>query len=281
MSDAIIVEKLGKRLRRQRENRALTLQEALVKGLLWKKGDETFWALKDVSFTVGQGKSLGVIGKNGAGKSTLLRLIGGIGRAEEGRVSVRGRIGALLDLGAGFHPDLTGRENLFVNGAISGLTRREINGRFSDIVDFAELADFIDSPLRTYSSGMQLRLAFAIAVHTDPEVLIIDEVLAVGDLAFQQKCMDRIDRFKEAGCTIVVVSHDPGLVERFCDKALWLQEGLVAAYGPAAQVVAGYEESAQREIERNRIHEWEHEHEQGHVGGISAMPERVPTTPYA
>jgi lipopolysaccharide transport system ATP-binding protein len=280
VSDAIIAERLGKRLRRHRENRALTLQEALVRGLLWKK-DETFWALKDVSFALAQGKSLGVIGRNGAGKSTLLRLIGGIGRADEGRVAVHGRIGALLELGAGFHPDLTGRENLYVNGAISGLTRREIVRRFDDIVDFAGLADFIDSPMRTYSSGMQLRLAFAIAVHTEPEVLIIDEVLAVGDLAFQQKCLDRINRFKEAGCTIAVVSHDADMVAHFCDDALWLEEGQVAAYGRAAEVVADYAEAARREIERNRAHEWEHAHSEAYAGVMGDAPERVPAAPCA
>ena len=183
---------------------------------------------------------VGVIGPNGAGKSTLLRLIGGVGRPDEGRVKTRGQIGALLDLGAGFHPDLTGRENVFVSGVIGGLTRREVVERFDAIVAFSELEEFIDCPLRTYSSGMQMRLAFAVAVHVEPEVLLIDEVLSVGDLSFQTKSFERITYFKAKGCTIIFVSHNHKAVRELCDEALWLNCGRLMARGPAGLVVDQY-----------------------------------------
>ncbi|WP_045233860.1 ABC transporter ATP-binding protein, partial [Deinococcus pimensis] len=159
---------------------------------------------------------------------------------DEGSVRVHGRLRALLDLGAGFHPDLTGRENVYLGGVIGGLTRREVDARMHDIVEFAELAEFIDQPLRTYSSGMQLRLAFSVAAHTDPEVLLVDEVLAVGDLAFQRKCLERIARFREEGCTIVLVSHDTAQVRELCDEVVWLSGGRVRARGPAREVVDAY-----------------------------------------
>ena len=183
---------------------------------------------------------VGVIGRNGAGKSTLLRLLGGVGRPDEGSVKVRGRVGALLNLGAGFHPDLTGRENVFISGVIGGLTRREVRQRFESIVAFSELEDYVDSPLRTYSTGMQMRLAFSIAIHAQPEILLIDEVLAVGDLSFQRKCIDRIAHLKSEGCAIILVSHDTTMIEELCDEALWLRSGKLVAHGPAARVVAGY-----------------------------------------
>ncbi len=237
--DAVIsVTGLGKRFRRYDPNRPRTLQEAII-GRLRRLGTaETFWALHNVNFEVLPGRMVGVIGRNGAGKSTLLSLIGGVGRPDEGNIAVHGRIGALLDLGAGLNGDLTGRENVFIGGVIAGLTRREITERFDDIVAFAELETFIDAPLRTYSSGMQMRLAFSVAVHIDPDVLLIDEVLAVGDLAFQRKCLDRIAQFKENGCAILLVSHDAEMVKRLCDEAVWLQNGEIAAHGPA-DIVAG------------------------------------------
>jgi len=238
MSDAIAVRHLGKCFRRHHADRPNTLKEALLHGLRRIGPAENFWALRDVSFSIAAGRMVGVIGPNGAGKSTLLRLIGGVGRPDEGSVTVRGRIGALLDLGAGFHPDLTGRENVFINGVISGLTRYNVARRFDSIVAFAELEGFIDNPLRTYSTGMQMRLGFAVAAHTDPEILLIDEILAVGDLAFQRKCLDRIAQFKAQGCTIILVSHDAGSIQRLCDEALWLRQGKLVACGPA-DVVAG------------------------------------------
>jgi lipopolysaccharide transport system ATP-binding protein len=241
MPDAIIVQNLSKSFHLYHADRPPTLKEALVRGLRGLRRmapAERFWALRDVSFSVAPGRLVGVIGPNGAGKSTLLRLIGGVGRPDEGQVTVHGRIGALLDLGTGFHPDLTGRENVFINGVISGLTRHEVDQRFDSIVAFAELEAFIANPLRTYSTGMQLRLGFAVAAHTEPEILLIDEVLAVGDISFQRKCLDRIAQFKAEGCTIILVSHDTNLIQQLCDEALWLRQGKLMAYGPA-DVVAG------------------------------------------
>ncbi|HEX6387562.1 MAG TPA: ABC transporter ATP-binding protein, partial [Anaerolineae bacterium] len=224
--------------------------EAFVRGLRWLRPAERFWALRDVSFAIPAGRMVGVIGNNGAGKSTLLRLIGGVGRPDVGYVRTHGRIGALLELGAGFHPDLTGRENVFVSGVISGLTRREVQERFHDIVAFAELEAFIENPLRTYSSGMQMRLAFAVAAHIEPDILLIDEVLAVGDVAFQRKCLDRIAQFKAQGCTVVLVSHEATLVRELCDEVLWLQKGQLVAQGAAEVVVSQYLAEMSSETQR-------------------------------
>lgn len=240
MRDTIVVQNLGKQFPRYHVDRPWTLQEAVLSGLRRMRPTEWFWALRDVSFSVAPGRMIGVIGPNGAGKSTLLRLIGGVGRADEGSVQTHGRIGALLDLGVGFHPDLTGRENVFVSGVIAGFTRREVSQRFDSIVAFAELEEFIDSPLRTYSSGMQMRLGFAVAVHIEPEILLIDEVLAVGDLAFQKKCLERIAQFRAEGCTIIFVSHQTTAVQQLCDEVLWLRAGQVAAHGTADTVVGQY-----------------------------------------
>jgi lipopolysaccharide transport system ATP-binding protein len=182
----------------------------------------------------------GVVGRNGAGKSTLLRLIGGVSRPDEGSVEVNGRVGGLLNLGAGFHPELTGRENLYLGAVIGGLTRKEVSAQFDSIVSFAELEQYIDSPFRTYSSGMQMRLAFSIAVHTRPGILLIDEVLAVGDCAFQKKCLRRIDRLREDGCAILVVSHDVNIIDELCTSALFLREGRLAAHGDPHVVVGEY-----------------------------------------
>ncbi len=253
MPEAIIVQNLSKSFRRYHADRPTALKEALLRGLHGLRRmapAERFWALRDVSFSVAPGRMIGVMGPNGAGKSTLLRLIGGVGRPDEGQVTVQGRIGALLDLGAGFHPDLTGRENVFVNGVIAGLTRHEVAQRFDAIVDFAELGAFIDNPLRTYSTGMQMRLGFAVAVHMDPEILLIDEILAVGDLAFQRKCLDRIAQFKDEGCTIILVSHDANSIQQLCDEALWLRRGKLVAYGPADVVAGQYVEEMSAETRR-------------------------------
>jgi lipopolysaccharide transport system ATP-binding protein len=253
MPDTIVVQDLSKSFRVYAVDRPSTLKEALLRG--WRglrrvAPAERLWALRDVSFTVARGRMVGVIGPNGAGKSTLLRLIGGVGRADEGSIEAHGRIGALLDLGAGFHPDLTGRENVFINGVISGLTRQEVARRFDSIVAFAELEPFIDNPLRTYSTGMQMRLGFAVAAHTDPEILLIDEILAVGDLAFQRKCLDRIAQFKAQGCTILLVSHDANSIQRLCDEALWLRQGKLVAYARADVVVRQYVEEMSAETQR-------------------------------
>jgi homopolymeric O-antigen transport system ATP-binding protein len=240
MSDVIVAQNVSKWFRRYHAGHPNTLKEAILHGWRWVNPVEQFWALRDVSLSVPAGRTVGLIGPNGAGKSTLLRLIGGVGKPDGGSVSVRGRISALFDLGAGFHPDLTGRENVFVSGIITGLTRRDVVQRFDSIVEFAELEAFIDNPLRTYSTGMRVRLAFAIAAHVDPEILLIDEVLAVGDLSFQRKCLERITQFKAEGCTIVIVSHDAQSIQRLCDEVLWLRQGQVAAYGPAEVVTGQY-----------------------------------------
>ena len=240
MSTAIEVKNLSKQFRRFHPDRPTTLIETIARGWGRLRPKDKFWALNDLSFSVEPGAMLGVIGHNGAGKSTLLRLLGGVGKQDKGSVQVNGRIGALLDLGTGFHPELTGRENVYVAAIIGGLTRQEVSDRFTDIVAFAELEDFIDNPLRTYSTGMQMRLAFSVATHIEPEILLIDEVLAVGDLAFQRKCLERIAQFKTQGCTIVLVSHDATLVRDLCDKALWLRHGGVVAYGESDIVVGQY-----------------------------------------
>ena len=240
MRHTIVIEHVGKQFRRYHHDRPWTWQEMFQRGMRRVKPAEQFWALRDVSLTVAAGRMVGVVGGNGAGKSTLLRLLGGVGRPTEGRIQVDGRIDALLDLGAGFHPDLTGRENVFISGVINGLTRREVARQFDSIVAFSELDEFIDFPLRTYSTGMQMRLAFAVATHTHPSILLIDEVLAVGDLAFQRKCLERIEQFKVEGCTIILVSHDTGLVSELCDEAVWLQGGRLIDYGCAKPVVDRY-----------------------------------------
>lgn len=250
MNMPITVQNVSKKFRTYNPQKPNTIAELVVKGPTLLRAEDQFWALQDVSFAMGQGQMLGVIGKNGAGKSTLLRLIGGVGRPDNGRIQVNGRIGALLDLGAGFHPDLTGRENVFINGVISGLLYEEVEARFAEIVAFAELEAFIDNPLRTYSTGMQLRLAFAIAAHIDPDVLLIDEVLAVGDLAFQRKCLDRIAEFRRRGCTILLVSHDVHQVQQLCDAVLWLRQGQVVAYGEPEVVVGQYVAEMSDETQR-------------------------------
>jgi lipopolysaccharide transport system ATP-binding protein len=256
MPDAIIVQGVAKQFRRYQANRPRTLKEAVVRRFHGVRPVERFWALRDVSFSVSSGRMLGMIGANGAGKSTLLRLIGGVGRPDQGSVQVHGRIGALLDLGVGFHPELSGRENVFISGVIAGLTRREVAQRFESIVAFAELQRFMESPLRTFSTGMQMRLAFAVAVHTAPEILLIDEVLAVGDASFQQKCLQRIAQFKAEGCAIVLVSHDTTLIQQLCDEVLWLRAGRVVAQGNPDMVVGQYLDALSAETRRRTPIDW-------------------------
>ena len=236
---SIAVEGLAKRYW-LRGGRPATFQEALARGLGAWRSARPFWALEDVSFQVAPGESVCLVGDNGAGKSTLLRLICGLGRPTRGRVQGEGRVAALLELGAGFHPHLTGRENLYVSAIVSGLRRAEVEARFDEIVAFAEVGAFIDEPLRTYSSGMQMRLAFSVAVHVDPDVLIVDEALAVGDSHFQKRCVERIERFHRQGRTLLVVSHDLELVRRFCRRALHLRQGRVVQDGPAGAVIDAY-----------------------------------------
>jgi ABC-type polysaccharide/polyol phosphate transport system ATPase subunit len=198
------------------------------------------WALRDVSFGVEPGSAVGLVGRNGSGKTTLLRLLSGIVKPTSGRVAVGGRIGSLLELGAGFHPDMTGRENVYLNGSIHGLTRATIREKFDEIVTFAGLETFIDLPVRTYSSGMYMRLGFAIAAHVEANVLLLDEVFAVGDEAFQRKCFGKIFEFKQNGGTIVFVSHDAAAVERLCDRAVLLKDGAVSFDGPSHEAIVAY-----------------------------------------
>jgi ABC-type polysaccharide/polyol phosphate transport system ATPase subunit len=205
-----------------------------------KAKPDVFYALKDVSFQVERGESMAIVGGNGAGKSTLLSLVSGLCRPTEGRIAVEGRVAALLELGSGFHPDLTGAENILLNAALLGLSRRKTLACFDAIVEFSGVGDFIQEPLRTYSSGMNMRLAFSVAVHVDPDILIIDEVLAVGDQAFQAKCFDRIVRFKRAGKTLLFVSHSANLVRQFCDRTLWLDNGQAVLVGEPDHVLSAY-----------------------------------------
>jgi len=200
-----------------------------------------FHALKGISFDVVEGEGLAVIGSNGAGKSTLLSIIAGLAKPDRGTVQVNGRIAALLQLGSGFHPDLTGTENVYLNAALLGFTEKQTKAMFGTIVDFAAIGDFMDEPLRTYSSGMWLRLAFSVAVNVDPEILIVDEVLAVGDLDFQVKCYDRIRGFRNAGKTFVCVSHSKPVLMELCDQAIWLDHGEMMMAGPIADVFEAYE----------------------------------------
>lgn len=219
--------------------------------------EESFWALRNVSFEVHQGQTVGLVGSNGSGKSTALKLIARILEPTSGHIAIDGRVSALLELGAGFHPDLTGRENVFLNGSLMGLSRQDMMRCFDDIVAFSELEEFIDMPVKHYSSGMYTRLAFAVAIHVDPEVLIVDEVLAVGDGAFQRKCMERISEMKRAGVTILLVSHDLETVARLCNQVVWLDHGRVHRMGEGRAVINEYiahiNELQQKAIERQRL----------------------------
>jgi len=201
---------------------------------------ETFFALKDINLEVPRGASLGVIGRNGAGKSTLLKLLAGITAPSRGRIVIQGTVAALIEVGSGFHPELTGRENVFLSGAILGMRRKEIAAKFDRIVQFAGVETFIDTPVKWYSSGMYVRLGFAVAAHMDPDILLVDEVLAVGDAEFQLKCLQRIRELKQSGTTSLFISHDLTAVERLCDSAVLLEAGAIAASGSPTEVVANY-----------------------------------------
>lgn len=240
MAPAVEVDGVSKHFKLQRE-KVRTLKEKVV---LFRRDRsyEEFWALKDVSFDIDQGTTFGLIGANGSGKSTLLKILSGILRPTSGEVRIRGRLGALLELGAGFHPDLTGRENVYLNASILGFSKKQIDARFDSIVEFAELETFIDNQVRHYSSGMYVRLGFAVAVHMDPEVLLVDEVLAVGDESFQDKCLERIRRFQQEGRTIVVVTHAVDVVRQMCHRAALLDHGVLAELGEPGAVVRAYRE---------------------------------------
>jgi ABC-type polysaccharide/polyol phosphate transport system ATPase subunit len=254
MTPAIELVDVSKIYRRYGGRHFATLKSALLQRSILRdlQPSETFPALQGVSFTVAKGSTFGVIGRNGSGKSTALKLVAGITKPTSGTVRVDGRISALIELGAGFHPEISGRENVFINGIMLGLTKREIRERFDEIVDFAELRDFIDAPVKTYSSGMYMRLGFAVAIHVNPDVLLVDEVLAVGDEGFTHKCLDKFAEFRRRGKTILLVTHSLNLVERFCDEALWLDSGVARAHGDPKRVVGAYltkvEESEEQEL---------------------------------
>jgi ABC-type polysaccharide/polyol phosphate transport system ATPase subunit len=241
--NAIQVREVHKVYRRySRRRQFATLKSALLSGSVLRdlRPDAVFEALKGVSFDVPKGKTFGIVGRNGSGKSTMLKLIAGIGKPTAGSIRVQGRVSALIELGAGFHPEISGRENVHINGLMLGLSRREIAERFDDIVRFAELDEFIDAPVKTYSSGMYMRLGFAVAINVDPDVLLVDEVLAVGDEAFTHKCLDKFAEFRRRGRTILLVTHSLDLVTRFCDQALWLDSGVVKANGDPKRVIDAY-----------------------------------------
>jgi len=241
MRNAIVVDRVCKRFRRY-QTRGYTLKDLVIRRQIFRslRSHEYTEALKNVTFSVPHGTVLGIIGSNGSGKSTLLRLLAGVYRRDGGTFSIDGKISALLTLGVGLHPDLTGRENVMIGGLCLGLSRRQIREAFAEIVEFAELGDFIEAPMRVYSSGMGARLAFSIAVHSDPDILLLDEVLAVGDAAFVEKSRARIDRFKKQGKTILLVTHDLATVRSWCHQALWLNHGEVYGFGDSKDVVEQY-----------------------------------------
>ena len=223
-------------------DRTDSFREAFVRMFRSPGRSEDFYALRDVSLRIGRGESVGIIGRNGSGKSTLLKIIARVYKPTSGRVEIEGRVSALIELGAGFHHDLTGRENIVVNGALLGFSRREMKGKYRDIVAFAELEDFIDTPIKQYSSGMLARLGFAVATEVDPDILLVDVILAVGDEPFQHKCLERMNNFRRQGKTTVFVSHDMGLVQSLCNRVLLLDHGHLHADGPPKQVIARYHE---------------------------------------
>ncbi|MFC2165345.1 ABC transporter ATP-binding protein [Acidobacteriota bacterium] len=224
------------------QHRFKTFKSAIVRGNFFKslRPDELVTALDDINFKVEKGKTFGVIGENGSGKSTLLKVITGIAKPTSGQVKVNGKISALIELGAGFHPEISGRENIYINGIMLGLSKKEITKKFDEIVSFAELEDFIDAPVKTYSSGMHMRLGFSIAINVNPDILLIDEVLAVGDASFVPKCLDRIDDFRRRNKTILFVSHDLSTVEKICDHVIWLKHGKIQTMGESKRVVDAY-----------------------------------------
>jgi lipopolysaccharide transport system ATP-binding protein len=265
-SPVISVAGLGKRYRLSHQQREDTLRDSLTRKFRRLVGrgapadaEEDFWALRDVSFEVNQGDVVGIIGRNGAGKSTLLKVLSRITEPTTGRIRLRGRIASLLEVGTGFHPELSGRENIYLNGAILGMSRTEIVRKFDEIVAFAEVERFLDTPVKHYSSGMYVRLAFAVAAHLEPEILIVDEVLAVGDAAFQKKCLGKMSEVaRDSGRTVLFVSHNTGALQSICRTGLWLQQGRVVQTGPMNDCLSAYlgagAEAARFQAQASRPH---------------------------
>lgn len=218
-----------------------TLKEAVLHLFRQRRPDNLFWALREVSFTLNQGERLGVIGRNGSGKTTLLSLLAGIYPPDHGRVVTRGRVVGLLGLGAGFDPEISGRENIFLNASLFGISARQISGRLEEIIAFADVGEFIEMPVKTYSSGMTARIGFAVAAHLDADIILLDEVLAVGDAQFREKCMQRMACLREEGRTMVLVSHDMPSVREMCHRVIWLERGQIAAAGMAEEVISAYQ----------------------------------------
>lgn len=235
--DSIVVEHLGKSYPVYRSGMQRLAELLVVRSLSFH---EDFWALEDISFTVGRGESFGIVGVNGSGKSTLLQVLAGILQPTRGTITTKGRISALLELGSGFNPEFTGRENVYMNASILGMSRREISDRMSAIENFAEIGNFLDQPVKTYSTGMAMRLAFAVAIHVDPDILIIDEAIAVGDVYFRQRCLRKIHQIRASGKTVLFVSHSPTDIKAFCDRCLWLDRGRIAGLGDADTVLARF-----------------------------------------
>ncbi len=262
MSDSIIkVEGLGKRyiITHEQTGNYTALRDVIskkAKGLLKNKNalpaKEEFWALKDINFEIKKGDAVGIIGRNGAGKSTLLKILSRITEPSTGRIEMNGRVASLLEVGTGFHPELTGRENIFLNGAILGMTRVEIRNKFDEIVDFSGVEKFLDTPVKRYSSGMYVRLAFAVAAHLEPEILVVDEVLAVGDAEFQKKCLGKMSTVnKEDGRTVIFVSHDMSAIEKLCKTAVILEKGSVKDYGESSLVISKYLSQMRNSTQKN------------------------------
>ena len=258
-------------------HRFQTFKSSIVKGDIFKalKPDELVTALDGVSFKVEEGQTFGIIGENGSGKSTLLKVVAGIAKPTKGKVTVKGKVSALIELGAGFHPEITGKENVYINGIMLGLSKKEIVQKFDDIVKFAELEEFIDAPVKTYSSGMYMRLGFSIAINVNPDILLIDEVLAVGDASFVPKCLDRIDDFRRRKKTILFVSHDLSTVEKICDRVIWLKDGRIERMGEPKRVVDSYlqdvlekqeEDFEERQKAVEQEQEWEEERRENRWG---------------
>lgn len=284
MATAIELRNVTKIYSRFKRRQFATLKSALLQRSLVAdlKPSESFPALTDFSMTVRPGSTVGLIGRNGSGKSTALKLVAGITKPTSGTVTVKGRISALIELGAGFHPEISGRENVFINGIMLGLSKREIEKRFDAIVEFAELADFIDEPVKTYSSGMYMRLGFSVAINVDPDVLLVDEVLAVGDEGFTHKCLDKFADFKRRGKTVLLVTHSLSLVERFCDEAVWIDGGRKKEEGDPRRVVDMYVADVSKQEER-LLAETEAKAQQGSAAPIAptaastaAIPEAPP-----
>ena len=261
MADAVIhAEGLGKRYRVGERERYVALRDILARVATApfrrggrRGGSDFLWALRDVSFDIRQGEVVGLIGRNGSGKTTLLKLLSRITRPTAGFADIQGRVGSLLEVGTGFHPELTGRENIYLSGAVLGMKKSEINSRFEAIVAFSEVERFLDTPLKHFSTGMQMRLAFAVAAHLEPEILLVDEVLAVGDIEFQKKCLGKMQEVSSSGRTIVFVSHQMNQIRRLCERVIWIDAGQIRESGPAGETIAAYETATLRpDLARDR-----------------------------